>query len=280
MLILLLRQSHRLSGTSKRRIAGTSDRYFATQKRFSSVIETGDTTCLLQAKPSVRRHGLESLSALSKHIGCYDYFKEIRAKHQLGWGSANEDNLRYFTNYVQGHSNLEVMLSWLKDTLKKLPQLVGNILLHNVLTGLRPSENLFCIRLVHMDYDDYVNEELGILENFRYPEFINRKTKRSYITIYDDSILQVALNCKLFKSWETFRKKLNRCGVDSVHTKYCRAIFATWLRKCGIEQEIISLYQGRVPSTVFQASYLKTNIREDRERILKAVHQLKKELEK
>ena len=77
--------------------------------------------------------------------------------------------------------------------MKKLPQQVGNVLLHNVLTGLRPSENLLCIRLVHTDYDDYVNEELGILENFRYPEFINRKTKRSYITVYDDSILQVAL---------------------------------------------------------------------------------------
>jgi intergrase/recombinase len=66
--------------------------------------------------------------------------------------------------------------------------------------------------------------------------------------------------------------------VDSVHTKYCRAIFATWLRKCGIEQEIISLYQGRVPTTVFQASYLKTHIKEDRERILEALNQLRKEL--
>jgi len=66
--------------------------------------------------------------------------------------------------------------------------------------------------------------------------------------------------------------------VDSVHTKYCRAIFATWLRKCGIEQEIISLYQGRVPTTVFQESYLKTHIKEDRERILEALNQLRKEL--
>jgi hypothetical protein len=42
----------------------------------------------------------------------------------------------------------------------------------------------------------------------------------------------------------------------------------------------INIYQGRVPSTVFQASYLKTNIREDRERILKAVYQLKEEIER
>jgi intergrase/recombinase len=117
-----------------------------------------------------------------------------------------------------------------------------------------------------------------VLENFRYPEFISKKTKKAYLTVYDDSILQVALNAKPYITWKAVRSQLKRLGIDSVHTKYCRAIFATWLRKQGIEQEIISLYQGRVPSIIFQASYLKTNIREDRERILKAVHQLKKEL--
>ena len=146
------------------------------------------------------------------------------------------------------------MMAWLKDVLSKLPPQVGNVLLHNAMTGTRPSENLLCIKLVQTDFDNYANEEIGVLENFRYTEFISKKTKRLYITAYDDSILQVALNCKIFNSWEAFRKKLNRCCVDSVHTKYCRAIFATWLRKQGRkEQEVINIYQGRVPSTLFQA---------------------------
>jgi intergrase/recombinase len=51
------------------------------------------------------------------------------------------------------------------------------------------------------------------------------------------------------------------------------------MRKCGVEQEIIDIYQGRVPSTIFQAHYLKTSVKEDRERILKAVHELRKEIE-
>jgi hypothetical protein len=51
------------------------------------------------------------------------------------------------------------------------------------------------------------------------------------------------------------------------------------LRKCGLEQEVIDIYQGRVSASIFQKNYLKTNIKEDRERILKAIHQLlKKEL--
>jgi intergrase/recombinase len=81
------------------------------------------------------------------------------------------------------------------------------------------------------------------------------------------------------KSWEAIRKQLNRRGLKS-HQKYCRAIFATYLRrKCGLEQEIIDLYQGRVPTSIFRAHYLKTNIKEDRERILKAVSELRQKIE-
>jgi intergrase/recombinase len=83
----------------------------------------------------------------------------------------------------------------------------------------------------------------------------------------------------MFKSWNAIRHQLERRGIWSVHTKYCRAIFATYLRKCGLEQEVIDIYQGRVSASIFQKNYLKTNIKEDRERILKAIHQLlKKEL--
>jgi hypothetical protein len=249
-------------------------------KKYRDVLVAADASSLMQVKsPAVRRHVLEALSLYSKHVGCYNLFKDIRAKHQLGWASANEDNLRYFTNYLYGHGNLEVMMVWLKDTLQKVPSYLGNVLLYNTLSGLRPSEALLSIRLIQTDFEHYANEELGILENFRHPDFVSKKTKKAYLTVYDDSILQVALNAKLYNTWKAVRSQLKRCGVDSVHTKYCRAIFATWLRKHGgIEQEIISLYQGRVPSTVFQASYLKTNIKEDRKRILQALEKLQKNL--
>jgi intergrase/recombinase len=58
------------------------------------------------------------------------------------------------------------------------------------------------------------------------------------------------------------------------HQKYCRAIFATYLRKQGIEPEVIDIYQGRVPTSVFAARYLKTNIKDDRQMVLSAVQSL------
>jgi intergrase/recombinase len=99
------------------------------------------------------------------------------------------------------------------------------------------------------------------------------------LTAYDDTILEIAHAASGLKSWKAVRSQLKRRGLMS-HQKYCRAIFATYLRKCGIEQEVIDLYQGRVPTSVFRAHYLKTNVKEDRDRVLKVVHQLKEEIEK
>jgi hypothetical protein len=91
---------------------------FCYEKKYHDVLETGDASALMQAKsPAIRRHVLQALCLYLKHTGCYNLFKDNRAKHQLGWGSANEDNLRYFTNYVQGYGNLVVMLTWLKSAL-------------------------------------------------------------------------------------------------------------------------------------------------------------------
>ncbi|MDQ5876510.1 MAG: hypothetical protein M3288_06695, partial [Thermoproteota archaeon] len=77
-----------------------------------------------------------------------------------------------------------------------------------------------------------------------------------YLTVHDNSILEIARNARVVNTWDTFRKLLLRHGdIEAVHTKYCRSIYATFLRQCGIEQEIISLYQGRTPVTIFQAHY-------------------------
>jgi hypothetical protein len=251
-------------------------------KKYYNVLVSGDDSVIAAIEsPSIRHHVFEALTILSKYCGLYVRLKEIISKYQLHWGNAAQDNFRYFTNYLYGSGNFEEMIAWLKHTLSKLPVGIGSVLLYNTLTGLRFHEGLLSIKLIQTDFDNYANEELGVLENFRYPQFTSKKTKKSYLTAYDDSIIQVALNSRVFHSWDHFRKTVYRYdGINSVHSKYCRAIFATFLRQYGgIEQEIISLYQGRAPSTIFQAHYLKTNIKEDRRRILEAVHKLSKQIQ-
>ena len=104
------------------------------------------------------------------------------------------------------------------------------MLLYNTLSGLRFSDSLLSIKLIQTDFEHYAIRDIGVLEDFRYPEFIRKRTKKSYLTVYDGSIIEVARNARLVNTWDTFRMQLLRCGIDAVHTKYWKAIFATYLR--------------------------------------------------
>ncbi len=135
---------------------------------------------------------------------------------------------------------------------------------------------VWSIQLIKSEPEKYINRETGMLEHFRYPHLFIRKTKKAYITAFNDVIIEVAKKADI-SSWKAIRSQLKRRGIES-HLKYCRAIFATYLRKQGVESEVIDIYRGRVPTSVFAAHYLKRNIKEDREQILRAVYKLKIEL--
>ena len=198
---------------------------------------------------------MEGLAALSKYAGCYDVWKDIREKYQLRWSNSEQENLKFFTNYMAGKGNFDEMAKWLNNATSKLPSDAANVLVFNTLTGLRPTEAVLSIQLIKSEPEKYVNTETGMLEHFRYPHLFIRKTKKAYITAFNDVILEVADKADT-SSWNAVRSQLKRRGIES-HLKYCRAIFATYLRKQGIESEVIDIYQGRVPTSVFAAHYLR-----------------------
>lgn len=48
-------------------------------QRYHSVLETGDASPLtILQSPAMRLHAMESLTSLSKYLGCYDRWQEIR----------------------------------------------------------------------------------------------------------------------------------------------------------------------------------------------------------
>jgi intergrase/recombinase len=173
---------------------------------------------------------------------------------------------------MMGKGNFDEMVNWLHNAISRLPTDAANVLVFNALTGLRPTEAVLSIQLIKSEPAKYLNKETGMLEHFKYPDLFIRKTKKAYITTFNDVILKVADKADT-SSWKAIRSQLKRRGIES-HLKYCRAIFATYLRKQGIESEVIDIYQGRVPTSVFAAHYLKTNIKDDRQRVLSAVKSL------
>jgi len=59
---------------------------------------------------------------------------------------------------------------------------------------------------------------------------------------------------------------------------YCRKIFGTHLRYYGIESEMVNLLEGRISPEIFVRHYWSPNIKQDIERIRKAIDNLADQL--
>jgi intergrase/recombinase len=62
-----------------------------------------------------------------------------------------------------------------------------------------------------------------------------------------------------------------------MHIKYCRRIYASWLKQSSIETEIIDMLQGRIGKDIFIRHYMtpNSNFKND---VLAAVGELQKQL--
>jgi integrase-like protein len=221
--------------------------------KFYHILKDGNASELLSLNNEKRIHVMKSLASLSKYLGCYDKWKLIRERYQLRW--SNGDAFNYFNGIIDDRSNYSSMISWIKNAYSALPKEYGNILIYCTLTGLRPTEATQSIQLVHNDIDNYMNKHSMTLEHFRYPQIFIRRTKKAYMSIVTDTILDVARNSGNY-SYNAMKMVMMRKNID-MKMSYCRKIFATYLRMNRIETETIDLLQGRIPKSVFVRHYFK-----------------------
>jgi hypothetical protein len=130
---------------------------------------------------------------------------------------------------MSNEQNYSSMINWLKDVYSKLSSSYSNILLFN--TGLRPDEACKAIQIIHREENTYVKRDTMILERYRFPDIFIRRTKKAYISIVTDSILDLAkqsANC----GYNALRLAVKRKKLD-MNMAYCRKIFATYLRMQG-----------------------------------------------
>jgi hypothetical protein len=218
----------------------------------------------LSAAPAV------PLATLSKYLGCYDQWKEIIQRYQLKW--SNGDNTKVFSDIIGNNGNsYNSMVEWLKHTYSKLSKHYGNILLYNTLIGLRPDEACKSIILLQKERHNYLRKDLTILEHFKYPDIFLRKTKRAYISVVTDSILEVAKQASSC-GYNALRLAVKRKGLE-MNMAFCRKIFATHLRNNGIGQEVIEYLQGRTPKSVFARYYYRPDFDYDKVRgVVNSLH--------
>ena len=109
---------------------------------------------------------------------------------ELKW--SNGDSLDVFNKIFTDKQNYNSMVNWLKNSIKLLPTSNAMVLIYCTLTGLRAGEAFKSIKLIQNQKLNYLNEKLMILEHFKYPSDFLRRTKKAYISIVTNDILEIA----------------------------------------------------------------------------------------
>lgn len=98
-----------------------------------------------------------------------------------------------------------------------------NVLAFTTLTGLRQSEALQSIKMIKIDRQYYINKKTMLIENFRFPQFFIRRTKKAYISIINETILDLARNSGTLHSYNSLASGIRRDNsYYDINTKYSR----------------------------------------------------------
>ncbi|MDQ3968719.1 MAG: hypothetical protein M3275_10040, partial [Thermoproteota archaeon] len=259
-------------------------------KRYYHVLLNEDASSLLVDIESQQKrlNAMKSLTLLARFLGCYDTsWQQLRKRHNLKW-TTGEESLAAMQRFFDDKLTLDSMLQWVRQAIKVLPVVMALIIRHAVLTGLRPSEAVESVRLLNTTNSEigkmakvqYYNPERQTLEHFRFPEIFLRRTKKAYISfVSSDNYYQ--LIAQTGPRTPTLNAIRLTCRYRSINMNMhlCRRVFASWLRKDGIQPEVVDMLQGRVSQSVLTRHYL-TPDSSLRQRVLGAISKLQKEIEK
>ena len=220
-------------------------------KKYYHILTNGDATDIQCISKDKKLQIMKSLAILSKFIGCYDYWKNIKERYQLKW--SNKNSIDTFKNIINEGNSFNVLLEWLKTTSSQISEAHRNILFYCTLTGLRPDEACQSIILVKENFEKYFDKDKMILKHFEFPDIFIRRTKQAYVSIANDLVIKIANDSGKY-SYNALRCHLKRKNIF-MNMNYCRKIFATFMRNNGVQSEIIDLLQGRIPKSVFVRHY-------------------------
>jgi hypothetical protein len=163
-----------------------------------------------------KRLAMSGLANLSKYLGCYEHWKTLVKNAGLKW--EKKVSLDIVLDII--NSDLQDCWVWLEEVLEKIPKEYGCVLVFTALTGLRPSEAAKSTKLISDLYDtgrlnDYLNQELLMLEHFRYSDLFLRRCKNAYISFITPELLELLTICKPRIKYSALDTKINRLGFST-----------------------------------------------------------------
>jgi len=220
---------------------------------------------------SKRNHVLKSLSALAKFMGMYPEFQDLRRKYNLKWSSGNRDLLIIKRLLSNSRKDLK---EWINNVKSRVPSL-SLYLDFLIATGLRHIEAINSWNIIiTLSSNERLQEYFknSILEHYRYPNIFIRRTKKVFLSIVPEHIIEHIAKSETLTSTK-IRKRLTRKGLNERFSdirEYWASAMTRYLR-----QPEIDFLQGRVSSTVFMTNYFNPTLIDDlKDRALKGIASL------
>jgi len=222
---------------------------------------------------SHRAHVVKALLILARFLGVREQFKASLKATCFRW--KRTDVLSAFTR-IYGNRNSDVM-DWVAETNRILRPNEQLLIKYVALTGLRKSEALESFNLIialsqQNHLGDYVNPDNGIIEHFRFKQFL-RGTKNAFISIVPESLIAEITQSSPVTSPQII-KKLQRAGMKS-RIGELRDYYGSWLVRHGVIKEEQDLLCGRISQSIFVRCYFSPAINDLKARVLSAIELMK-----
>jgi len=133
------------------------DRYNYSIKYQRYLLNPNTVSDLLSFSPNKRLHIMKALSSLSKFLGYSDVWQQAIKRNNIKWSTGNSSFVVF--DKIVNHTNYSVMMDWIRQVIKILSQSHSNVIIFNILIGLRPSESIKSVHLLQQDLDSYWNKD-------------------------------------------------------------------------------------------------------------------------
>jgi intergrase/recombinase len=115
-----------------------------------------------------------------------------------------------------------------------------------------------------------------MLQHFRFKEQFLRRNKNAYISFISQELLDLIIKIEPKITYSQLQKKIYRLDLKN-RTRQLRKLNATLLRET-LPREVIDFLQGRIKQSVFLRYYYKPFLKDVRDRTVKRIKPLQKEL--
>ena len=212
---------------------------------------------------------LKALIALSKYLGIYEQFKLKIKSYGIKW--ENQSSVESFLRILKQEPGL---MEWFQKSTRMLDPHLSTFMKFVMITGIRRGEAInsfnLIIRLAKTgEINSYYNSDLQSLEHFRFERVFMRRTKNVFFSFIPEAFIQqVAQSTPI--SYTTLKRRLKANGMK-LRLHELRDHYATFMVHNGLIREEVDILQGRIGKSLFMRHYFSPNVKELRDKVLKAV---------